>query len=547
MAKQIFYSEEARAKLKAGVDKLADAVTVTLGPKGRNVVLEESYGTPTITNDGVTIAKEIELEDKVENIGAQIVKEVAEKANDVAGDGTTTATLLAQALIKEGLKNVTAGANPLALRRGLEKGAAVIVEEIKKMAQPISTEEDYARVATISAEDEELGKLIAKTIIEVGKDGVVTIEESKSLGMDREIVKGLQFEQGYVSAYMVSDVEKMEAKLSDPYILITDKKITSIQEILPILEKIIQTGEKEILIIAEDVSGDALTTLIVNKLRGTFNVVAVKAPGYGDNKKEILQDIATVTGGQYIAEDLGLKLEDLELDALGRARSIVATKDKTIIVEGKGKKEDIEKRIAQIRKQIEGTDSDFDKEKLQERLAKLAGGVAVIKVGAATEVEQKARKHKVEDALAATRAAIEEGIVPGGGVALLRCQKALENLKLEGEEKVAIDILSRAIESPIRKIAENAGKDGSVIANEVKKESGAYGYNAQTDKYEKSMVETGIIDPAKVVRSCVQNAVSAAAMLLTTECVVVEKPEEKCTCNSHNAAADGMGGMGGMY
>lgn len=547
MAKQIFYSEEARAKLKAGVDKLADAVTVTLGPKGRNVVLEESYGTPTITNDGVTIAKEIELEDKVENIGAQIVKEVAEKANDVAGDGTTTATLLAQALIKEGLKNVTAGANPLALRRGLEKGAAVIVEEIKKMAQPISTEEDYARVATISAEDEELGKLIAKTIIEVGKDGVVTIEESKSLGMDREIVKGLQFEQGYVSAYMVSDVEKMEAKLSDPYILITDKKITSIQEILPILEKIIQTGEKEILIIAEDVSGDALTTLIVNKLRGTFNVVAVKAPGYGDNKKEILQDIATVTGGQYIAEDLGLKLEDLELDALGRARSIVATKDKTIIVEGKGKKEDIEKRIAQIRKQIEGTDSDFDKEKLQERLAKLAGGVAVIKVGAATEVEQKARKHKVEDALAATRAAIEEGIVPGGGVALLRCQKALENLKLEGEEKVAIDILSRAIESPIRKIAENAGKDGSVIANEVKKESGAYGYNAQTDKYEKSMVEAGIIDPAKVVRSCVQNAVSAAAMLLTTECVVVEKPEEKCTYNSHNATADGMGGMGGMY
>ena len=518
-------------------------MTVTLGPKGRNAVLGEGFGSPTITNDGVTIAKEIELEDKIENIGAQVIKEVAEKANDMAGDGTTTATLLAQSLIREGLKNVTAGANPLALKRGLEKGAAVIIEEIKKMAQPISTEEDYARVATISAEDEELGKLIAKTITEVGKDGVVTIEESKTLGMDKEIVKGLQFSEGFVSAYMVSDVEKMEARLSDPYILITDKKISSIQEILPILEKIIQTGEKEILIIAEDVSGEALTTLIVNKLRGTFNVVAVKAPGYGDRKKEILEDIAIVTGGQYISEDLGLKLEDLDLNSLGRARSIVATKEKTIIVEGKGKKEDIEKRIAQIRKQIETTDSDFDKEKLQERLAKLSGGVAVIKVGAATEVEQKARKHKVEDALAATRAAIEEGIVPGGGVALLRCQKALENLKLEGEEKLAVDILIRTIESPIRKIAENAGKDGAVIASEVKKESGAYGYNAQEDKYEKSMIEAGIIDPAKVVRACIQNAVSAAAMLLTTECVVVDKPEEKNKSDGHEHA----GGMGGMY
>ncbi|MFA5086777.1 MAG: chaperonin GroEL [Candidatus Paceibacterota bacterium] len=542
MAKQIFYSEEARGKLKAGVDKLADAVTVTLGPKGRNVVLGESFGSPTITNDGVTIAKEIDLEDKVENIGAQIVKQVAEKANDVAGDGTTTATLLAQSLIREGLKNVTAGANPLALRRGLEKGAEAIVAEIKKMAKPISTEEDYARVATISAEDKELGSMIAKTIMEVGKDGVITIEESKTLGMDKEIVKGLQFDQGYISAYMVSDVEKMEARLNDPYILITDKKISSIQEILPILEKIIQTGEKEILIIAEDVGGEALTTLILNKLRGTFNVLAVKAPGYGDRKKELLADIAIVTGGEYISEELGVKLEDLELTSLGRARSIVATKDKTIIVEGKGKKEDIEKRISQIKTQMENVESSFDKEKMQERLAKLSGGVAVIKVGAATEIEQKARKHKVEDALAATRAAIEEGIVPGGGVALLRCQKALEDLKLEGEEKIAIDILIRTIEDPIRKIADNAGKDGAVIASEVKKLSGAQGYDAQNDKYV-DMIGEGIIDPAKVVRSCVQNAVSAASMLLTTECVVVEKPDDKCKCNDHNSSAGNMGNM----
>jgi chaperonin GroEL len=546
MAKQIFYSEEARAKLKAGVDKLADAVTVTLGPKGRNVVLGESFGSPTITNDGVSIAKEIDLEDKIENIGAQIVKEVAEKANDVAGDGTTTATLLAQSLIREGLKNVTAGTNPLALRRGLEKGAEVIVEEIKKMAKPISTEADYARVATISAEDKELGDLIAKTITEVGKDGVITIEESKSLGIDKEIVKGLQFDQGYVSAYMVTDVEKMEARLNDPYILITDKKISSIQELLPILEKIITTGEKDVLIIAEDVAGEALTTLIVNKLRGTFNVVAIKAPGYGDRKKEMLTDIAIVTGGEYISEDLGLKLEELNLESLGRARSVVISKEKTIIVEGKGNKEGIEKRIAQIKAQIDSTDG-FDKEKLQERLAKLSGGVAVIKVGAATEVELKARKHKVEDALAATKAAIEEGIVAGGGVALLRCQKVLANLNLAGEEKIAIDILNRVMEDPIRKIAENAGKDGAVIASEVKKQSGDYGYNALDDKYEESMVNAGIIDPAKVVRSCIQNAVSAASMLLTTECVVVEKPEDKCKCNDHGAAAAGMGGMGGMY
>ncbi|MFA5013068.1 MAG: chaperonin GroEL [Candidatus Paceibacterota bacterium] len=548
MAKQIFYSEEARAKIKAGVDKLANAVTVTLGPKGRNVVLGESFGSPTITNDGVTIAKEIELEDKIENIGAQIVKQVAEKANDVAGDGTTTATLLAQSLIREGLKNVTAGANPLAIKHGLEKGVEVIVSELKKMSKSISTEQDYARVATISAEDKDLGALIAKTIVEVGKDGVVTIEESKTLGMEKEIVKGLQFSEGYISAYMVNNVERMEAKLEDPYILITDKKISSIQEILPILEKIVQTGEKDILIIAEDVDGEALTTLIVNKLRGTFNAVAVKAPGFGDRKKEMLQDIATVTGGQYISEELGLKLDAIELNALGRARRIITNKEKTIIVEGKGKKTEIEKRINQIRTQISASDSDFDKEKLQERLAKLAGGVAVIKVGAATEVEQKARKHKVEDALSATRAAIEEGIVPGGGVALLRCQKALGELKLKGEEKVAIDILMRTLEDPIRKIADNAGKDGAVVASEVKKMAAAHGYNAAEDKYE-DLMEVGIIDPTKVVRSCIQNAVSAASMLLTTECVVVEKPEEKnCNCgDGHAGGAGGMGGMGGMY
>jgi chaperonin GroEL len=471
---------------------------------------------------------------------------VAEKANDVAGDGTTTATLLAQSLIREGLKNVTAGANPLAIRRGLEKGSEVIVAEIKKMAKPISTEADYASVATISAEDKDLGDLIAKTIMEVGKDGVITIEESKTLGMEKEIVKGLQFSEGYKSPYMVTDVERMEAQLDDPYILITDKKISSIQDILPILEKIIQTGEKNILLIAEDVDGEALTTIVLNKLRGTFNAVAIKAPGYGDRKKDLLQDIAIVTGGQYIAEDLGLKLDTIGLESLGRARKVIISKDKTIIVEGKGEKSEIDKRVAQIKGQIESVESDFDKEKLQERLAKLAGGVAVIKVGAATEVEQKARKHKVEDALSATRAAIEEGIVPGGGVALLRCQKALSELKLEGEEKIAIDILMRVLEDPIRKIADNAGKDGSVIASEVKKQSGDYGYNALDDKYEESMVKAGIIDPAKVVRSCIQNAVSAASMLLTTECVVVDKPEEKsCGCNDHSSAGMG-GGMPGM-
>lgn len=525
--------------MKAGVDKLADAVTITLGPKGRNVVLEESFGSPTITNDGVSIAKVIELEDKAENIGAAIVKQVAEKANDVAGDGTTTATLLAQSFIREGLKNVTAGANPLAIKRGMEKACEAVVAEIKKTSKKITTEAEMAQVATISAENEELGSLIAKTISEIGKDGVITIEESKALGIEKEVVKGLQFDQGYVSPYMVSDAERMEATLEDPYILITDKKISSIQEIVPVLEKIVATGKKDILIVSEGLEGDALTTLIVNKLRGTFSAVAVKAPGYGDRKKEILEDIAIVTGGQVVSEELGMKMENIELSQLGHARKIIASKDKTIIVDGKGKKGEIEKRMTQLRGQIEKTDSKFDKEKFQERLAKLSGGVAVIKVGAATEVEQKARKHKTEDALAATRAAIEEGIVPGGGVALLRYQKALDGLKLKGEEKIGAEIVSRSMEDPIRKIADNAGKDGSVVASEVKKMAFNEGYNALEDRYE-DMIKAGIVDPAKVVRSCIENALSAASMLLTTECIVVDKPEEK-------KETPAMGNMGGMY
>lgn len=541
MAKDIYYGEDARAKLKSGVDKLANAVTITLGPKGRNVVLGENYGSPTITNDGVSIAKQIDLVDKAENIGANIIKQVAEKANDVAGDGTTTATLLAQSLIREGLKNVTAGANPLAIKRGMEKACDIVVTELEKIAKPISTEQDYARVATISAEDKELGSLIAKTIVEVGKDGVVTIEESKTLGIEKEIVKGLQFNQGYISPYMVSDVERMEAVLDDPYVLITDKKIASVQELVPVLEKVIQTGQRNILIVSEDLEGEALTTIIVNKLKGVFNVLAVKAPGYGDRKKEMLQDIAIVTGGQVVSDEIGLKLEDVSLEMLGKARKVVATKENTTIVEGKGGKKGIDARVSQIKAQINNTDSDFDKEKLQERLAKLAGGVAVLKVGAATEIEQKARKHKVEDALSATRAAIEEGVVPGGGVALLACQKVLEDSKIKGEEKVGFEILKRALEDPIRKISENAGKDGAVIASEVKKLPVNSGYNAAEDKYEDFM-EAGIFDPKKVTRSCIQNAVSAASMLLTTECLVVEKPEEKSDCNCNHGG--GMPGMG---
>jgi len=523
MAKQIEYSELARKKLKEGVDKLANAVKVTLGPKGRNVVLEAGFGAPTITNDGVTIAKEIELEDKAENLGAEIVKEVASKANDAAGDGTTTAVLLAQSIISEGLKNVAAGANPLAIKRGILKGTEQVVKTLKEMAKPITTREEKAQVATISAEDSEIGNKIAEAVEEVGRDGVITVEESKTFGIDREIVKGLQFDRGYVSPYMVTDSERMEAVYENPYILITDKKISSLNEILPILEKITQQGKKELIIIAEDIEGDALATLVVNKLRGIFNTLAIKAPGFGDRKKEILEDIACVTGGQVISEETGLKLEKADESMLGQARRIVSTKENTTIVEGKG--QEIDARIKQIKNLIEASDSEFDKEKLQERLAKLTGGVAVIKVGAATEVEQKALQHKTEDALSATRAAIEEGIVPGGGIALLRTTKSLEGIEInERDEKIGVDILKRALEEPIRQIAKNAGAEGSVIAEKAKNSEGSFGYNAATGIFE-DLMQAGIVDPVKVVRASLENAASAAAMLLTTEVLIVDKPE----------------------
>ncbi|MBZ1345438.1 MAG: chaperonin GroEL [Candidatus Nealsonbacteria bacterium] len=526
MAKQIKYSEEARRKLKAGIDKLANAVIITLGPKGRNVVLDKGFGSPTITNDGVTIAKEIELDDKIENLGAEILKEVAEKTNDVAGDGTTTAVLLAQSIINEGLKNVTAGSNPLAIKRGLDKGLKIVIENLKKVSKPIQTKEEIAQVATIAAENSEIGNLIAQIMEEVGKDGVVTIEESKTFGLQKEIVKGLQFDRGYVSPYMITNLERMEAVFEDPLILITDKKISSLNEILPTMEKVAQTGKKELVIIAEEVEGDALATLVVNKLRGTFNSLAIKAPGFGDRKKEMLQDIACLTGAQLICEELGLKLENIELKQLGSARRVVSAKENTTIVEGKGKKEEIESRIKQIRRELEKTESGFDKEKLQERLAKLAGGVAVIKVGAVTEVEQKARQHKTEDALSATRAAIEQGIVPGGGVALLRSQEILEKVGVEAEEKIGFNILKRALEEPLRRISQNAGIDGSVAVAEVRKMKPNEGFNAQKMVYE-DLVKNGIVDPTKVVRTALENAVSAASMLLTTEAVVCELPEEK--------------------
>lgn len=526
MAKQIRYQEEARKKLKNGADKLANAVKVTLGPKGRNVVLDKGFGVPTITNDGVTIAKEVELEDKIENLGAEIIKEVASKTNDVAGDGTTTATILAQAIISEGLKNVTAGASPLSLKKGIEQGTEKVVERLRQISKPVSGKQEIAQVATIAAEDAEFGNLIAQVMEEVGKDGVITVEESQTFGLEKEIVKGLQFDQGYISPYMITDTERMEAVLQDPYILITDKKISALTEIVPILEQVAKTGKKELVIIAEEVEGDALATLVVNKLRGIFNVLAVKSPGFGDRKKEMLEDIAAVTGGQVISEDLGLKLDKIEMNMLGKAGKVVCTKENTTIIEGRGDKEKIEQRVSQLKRQLKETDSDFDKEKLQERLAKLAGGVAVIKVGAATEVEQKARQHKAEDALSATRAAVEEGIVPGGGVALLRCQKALKQLGLQGDEKTGLNILNRALEEPIRQIAQNAGADGSVVVQAVKEKEAGFGFNAQTLIYE-DLVAKGIIDPTKVVRSALENAASAGSMFLTTEVVVGERPEEK--------------------
>ncbi len=540
MAKEIKYGAEARAALEAGVNQLADTVKVTLGPKGRNVVLDKSFGAPLITNDGVTIAKEIELEDAFENMGAQLVKEVATKTNDVAGDGTTTATVLAQAMIHEGMKNLAAGANPIVLRKGMKKASEAAVEAIKAMSQPISSKQQIARVAAISAADDEVGELVADAMEKVSNDGVITIEESKTMKTELDLVEGMQFDRGYVSAYMATDMDKMEANLDDPYILITDKKIANIQEILPLLEQIVQSGAK-LLIIAEDVEGEALTTLIVNKLRGTFNVVAVKAPGYGDRRKEMLKDIAILTGGQVISEELGLELKETTMDMLGRAKSVKVQKENTIIVDGYGDKGEIAARVAQIKAQIEDTTSDFDREKLQERLAKLAGGVAVIRVGAATETEMKESKLRMEDALAATRAAVEEGIVAGGGSAYIHAAEKVAAVaaELEGDEKTGANIILKALEAPLAQITANAGLEGAVIINKVKESEVGVGFDAYKEVYV-NMIEAGILDPTKVTRSALQNATSVASTLLTTESVVANIKEET------PAMPAGAGGMGGM-
>lgn len=550
MAKQLLYDENARQSLKRGVDKLANAVKVTLGPKGRNVVLDKGYGSPTITKDGVTVAKEIELEDKFENIGASLVKEVASKTADVAGDGTTTATVLAQCIVAEGVKNVAAGANPMVLKKGIEKGVEAIIKNLREMKKDISSKEEITQVASISANDPEIGKIIAEAITEVSddfaniKDVVVTVEESQSFGIEKEVVKGMRFDKGYVSPYMITNSERMEAEYSDAGILITDKKISSLQEILPLLEKLAKTGKKELVIIADDFDGEALATLLVNKLRGAFNTLAVKAPGFGDRRKATLQDIAVLTGGKVITEDIGLKLENAEISDLGKARKVVATKDNTTIIEGVGNPEEIKARVLQIKKELENADSNFDKEKLQERLAKLAGGVAVIKVGAATETEMKEKKMRIEDAIAATKAAIEEGIVPGGGVALVRATKSLDDVLAEGDEKVGVNILRKALEEPLKQIAMNAGKDGSIIIDEIKKHNGAYGYNADKDRFE-DMVLAGIIDPTKVTRCALQNAASIASLILTTETVITDKPEKKdCSCGGHNPQMPGGMDMG---
>ena len=543
MAKQIKYGEDARRALQKGVDSLANTVKITLGPKGRNVVLDKKFGAPLITNDGVTIAKEIELEDPFENMGAQLVKEVATKTNDVAGDGTTTATLLAQAIVREGLRNLAAGANPMVLRRGVDAAVNAAVEGLRTLSQPITGKQAIAQVASISASDEEIGKLISDAMETVGKDGVITVEESKTMKTELTTVEGMQFDRGYASAYMVTDPDKMEAVLDNPMILITDKKISSIQEILPVLEQVVQAGKK-MLIIAEDVEGEALATLVLNKLRGTFTCVAVKAPGFGDRRKEMLRDIAVLTGGQVITEELGLTLKDATLDMLGSARQIKVDKENTTIVEGAGQKAEIEARVNSIRKQIEDTTSDYDREKLQERLAKLAGGVAVIQVGAATEVEMKERKLRIEDALAATRAAVEEGIVPGGGIALLNVLSNVqaELSKFAGDAKTGVEIILRALEEPLRQIAINAGIDGSVIVENVKNShKKGYGFDALKGEYV-DMIERGIIDPTKVTRSALQNAASVAAMVLTTESLVTDIPAPEPA-----APAGGAGGMGGMY
>jgi chaperonin GroEL len=537
-AKELKFNEDARRALEAGVDKLADAVAITLGPKGRNVVLDKKWGAPTITNDGVTIAKEVELEDPYENMGAQLAKEVATKTNDVAGDGTTTATVLARAMVKLGMKNVAAGANPMALKRGIERGVAAAVDHIGKQARDVEGKDEIAHVATISAADRAIGETIAEAFEKVGKDGVITVEESQTFGIELEFVEGMQFDKGYISPYFVTDPDRMETVYEDPYIMFVGKKISSVQELLPVLEKVVQAG-KALVIIAEDVEGEALATLVVNKIRGTFQSVAIKAPGFGDRRKAMLQDMAILTGGQVISEEIGVKLENVSLDMLGRARKVVVTKDDTTLVEGQGEPEDIKGRINQIKAEIERTDSDWDREKLQERLAKLAGGVALIKVGAATEVELKEKKHRIEDAVSATRAAIEEGIVPGGGVTLIRAEEAVDPaaLGLDGDEATGASIVKRALSEPTRQIAVNAGYEGGVIVERTRTESGGTGFNAATGTWG-DLMKAGIMDPAKVTRSALQNAASIAALVLTTESTVVEKPEEE-----EPVAAGGHGHM----
>ncbi len=540
MAKQILFDEEARRALGRGVDALANAVKVTLGPKGRNVVLDKKFGAPTITNDGVTIARDIELEDPFENMGAQLVKEVATKTNDIAGDGTTTATLLAQAMIHEGMKNVAAGANPMIIKKGIDEAVKTLVEEIKTKAKKVEGQADIAQVATISSANEETGNLIAEAMEKVGKDGVITVEESKTMRTNLSVKEGMQFDRGYISPYLVTDTDKMEAALDDPYILITDRKISAINDILPILEQVVKAG-KQLAIIAEDVDGEALTTIVVNKLRGTFKALAVKAPGFGDRRKAMLQDIATLTGGTVISEELGRKLDSVTIADLGQAHKMVSTKDETTIIGGKGDKDAIAERVAQIKQQISQTTSDFDREKLQERLAKLSGGVAVIEIGAATEVEMKDKKYRIEDALNATRAAVEEGIVAGGGTTFLDILPALDKLEVEGDEKVGVNIVKRAIEEPVRQIAQNAGLEGSVVVENVKKAGTGIGFNALKNEYV-DMLKAGIVDPAKVTRSALQNAASIASMVLTTETLVADKPEKEAPA----PAAPGMGGMPGM-
>jgi chaperonin GroEL len=546
-SKQIIYSDEARRAIQRGVDQLANAVKVTLGPKGRNVVIEKKFGAPTITKDGVTVAKEVELEEGYENMGAQMVKEVASKTSDVAGDGTTTATVLAQAIYREGLKNVTSGANPMALKRGIEKAVLAVVGELEKLAKPIKDKKEISQVATIAANtDTTIGNLIAEAMEKVGKDGVITVEEAKSTETTLDVVEGMQFDQGYLSPYFVTDTDQMEAVLEEPYILIHEKKISALKDLLPVLEQAAKAG-KPLLVIAEEVEGEALATLVVNKIRGVLNVCAVKAPGYGDRRKAMLEDIAILTGGRAITEDLGIKTESLTLKDLGRAKRVTVDKENTTIIEGAGKTSDINARVSQIKKQVDGTDSDYDKEKLQERLAKLAGGVAVINVGAATEIEMKEKKARVEDALHATRAAVEEGIVPGGGTALVRCAKVVDSLKLSGDEKIGAQIIRRVLEEPLRMIATNAGQEGSVIVDKVANASGNTGYDAEKNEYP-DMIVRGIIDPKKVTRCALENAASVASLLLTTEALITEIPEEDKSMPPMPGGG-GMpgGGMGGMY